>query len=188
MHNKAFCIFNRQLTEAEYKEQVKKYRAWPAEKVFKVVEEIRAKLPVTQTHEGHNENSSYGDYVYYNKNCYMCFDAVNNKDGGYLYDTNLQANCYDVTYSTENELSYQIVDSGNCFNCSFVVFSKNCQDSSYVINGYDIKNCLGSVNRGHAQYEILNRQYSKEDYERVSKEILDDLKNKRLGWGDLKFH
>jgi hypothetical protein len=188
MHNKSFCIFNRQFTEAEYKEEVKKYRIWPAKKVLDEVEKIRKSLPVTQTHEANNENSSYGDYVYYNKNCYMCFDASYNKDSGYLYDTNRHTTCFDVTYSTENELSCQIVDSTKCFNSNFVVFSKGCVDSSYIINGYDIKNCLGSVNRSHAEYEILNRKYSPEEYERISREILEDIQRKKIDWGDINFH
>lgn len=188
LHNKSFCIFNRQLTEEEYREKIKIYKTWSMEKVLNIVKEIRSKFPVTQTHEANNENSSYGDYVYYNKDCYMCFDASFNKNSGYLYDTNRQTTCYDVTYSTENELSYQVTDSGHCFNCNYVVYSANCQDGSYIINCYDAKNCLGAVNRSHAQYEILNRKYTKEDYEKLSKEILDDIARKNLGWADLRFH
>lgn len=188
MHNKSFCIFNRQLSEDEYRKEVEKYKKWPPEKILKIVEEIRSKLPVTQTHEANNENSSYGDYVYNCKNCYMCFDARIGKDSGYLYDSIDNTTCYDVHYSTENELCYEITDSGYCFNSNYVVFSKNCQDSSYVINSYDVKNCLGVVNRGHAEYEILNRKFSKEEYEKLSKEILEDLKNKNIGWNDLRFH
>lgn len=188
LRNKSFCIFNRQLTEDEYREKLKIYKTWPQEKVLKIVNEIRSTLPVTQTHESNNENSPYGDYVYYNKNCYMCFDAVSNKDSGYLYDTSQHTTSYDVTYSTDNELCYQVTDSGYCFNCDYVVYSANCQDSSYVINGLDVKNCLGSVNRAHAEYEILNRKYSQEEYEKLSKEILSDINKKNLGWADLRFH
>lgn len=188
LKNKSFCIFNRQLTEEEYREKVKIYKGWPMEKVLSIVKEIRSKFPVTQTHEANNENSSYGNYFYFNKNCYMCFDVRNNKDSGYLYDSNMMTSCYDITYSTENELCYEITDSGYCFNCSYVVYSAKCQDSSYVINGLDVKNSLGTVNRSHAQYEILNRKYTKEEYEKLSKEILDDIASKNLGWLDLKFH
>lgn len=188
MHNKSYCIFNRQLTEAEYKQEVKKYKSWPLEKILAEVEKIRATLPVTQTHEKNNENSSYGDYVYFNKNCYMCFDASHNKDCGYLYDCGNHTTSYDSTYSTAQELCYESADSGYCFNCNYVVYSGNCRDSSYVINCLDVKNCLGVVNRTHAEYEILHRKYSKEEYEKISKEILADIAKKNLGWGEIKFH
>jgi hypothetical protein len=185
--NKSFCIFNRQLSESEYKQKLAIYNSWPKERVLAEVEKIKSTLPVTQTHENNNENSSYGNFVYFCKNCYMCFDANTSKDSGYLYDTGHQVNSYDATFSTDNELTYESVDSGKCFNCNYIIFSGNCQDSSYVINSSSIKNCLGVANRKHAQYEILNREYSKEEYEVLSKEILDDIKRKNLGWGDIRF-
>jgi len=58
--------------------------------------------------------------------------------------------------------------------------------SSYVINCYGIKNCLGAVNKDHAEYEILNKKYSKEEYEILSKEILEDIRRKNLGWSDIR--
>ena len=188
LHNNSFCIFNRQLTEEQYRTEVEKYKKWPVERILEEVEKIKATQPVTQTHESNNENSNYGDYVYFNKNCYMCFDAAHNKESGYLYDSGTHTTSYDVTYSTTNELSYEVTDSGYCFNCNYVVYSANCQDSSYVINSLDVKHCLGAVNRDHAEYEILHRKYSPEEYEKLSKEILADIAKKNIGWGDLSFN
>jgi hypothetical protein len=188
LQNKSFCIFNRQLSETEYREQVKKYKAWPAEKVLAMIEELKLLYPLTQTHESNNENSPYGNYVYHSKNSYMCFNAQHNKECGYIYESSHHTSCYDVTYSSENELCYEVTDSGKCFNSNYVVYSYNCQDSWYVINGLNVKDSLGSVNRGHRQYEILNRKFSKEDYEQKSKEILKGLSEKNLSWADLEFH
>jgi len=188
MRNKSYCIFNRQLTETEYRQKIQIYRSWPWEKILEIVKQIKTTMPVTQTHEENNENSEYGDYVYFSKDTYMCFDSRFNKDSGYIYDSPHQTSSYDVTYSTENELCYQIADSGHCFNCDYVVYSANCNDSSYVINCYGAKNCLGAVNRDHVEYEILNKKYSKEDYEILSQEILTDIRRKNLGWADITFH
>jgi hypothetical protein len=88
MRNKSFCIFNRQLSESEYREKIRLYKSWPWEKVLEIVKQIQATMPVTQTHEENNENSLYGDYVYFSKDTYMCFDSRFNKDSGYIYDSN----------------------------------------------------------------------------------------------------
>lgn len=188
LRNKSFCIFNRQLTEAEYKEKVKQYQSWPPEKVLAVVEELTRKYPQTQINEGFNENTTYGNYMYYNKNCYLCFTASHCKDSGYIHESNYQNTCFDIHYSTRNELCYEVIDSGDSFNCNYLVYSGNCQDSSYVINCSDVKNSLGVVGKAHMQYVILNRQFNKEDYERISKEILDDIKKKQLGWEDVTYY
>ena len=188
LRNKSFCIFNRQLAEEEYKEKVKKYKAWPAEKVLAIVEELKKRYPATQTHEDNNENSPYGNYMFFNKNCYLSFDSTYNTDSGYLYDCTENKTCYDVLYSANNQLSYEIVDSAYCFNCNYIVYSAHCQDSSYIFNCLDVKNSLGCVGRSHMQYVILNRQFTKEEYERLSTQTLDDIKQKNLGWNNLSYY
>ncbi len=185
--NKSFCIFNRQLTEEDYRRKVVEYKKWPPEKVLAMVEELKKRYPY-RPKEGHNENSPYGNYVHYNKNCYMCFDAAHNENSGYLYDSHHNTTCYDMTYAAaNNQLSYEIVDSAKLFNCNYSVFSNNSQESSYLFNCRNVKNSIGCVALSNKQYCILNRQLSKEEYERISKQLLEELKNKNLGWADLQF-
>lgn len=188
LRNKSFCIFNRQLSEEEYRTKIQQYKKWPAERVLAVVSELKKRYPVTQTHEENNENSAFGNYIYFNKNCYLCFDASYNTDSGYIYDSSEHKTSYDITQSSTNELSYEVTDSANCFNCNYVVYSAHCQDSSYVFNCLDVKNSLGVVGKAHKQYVILNRQFTKEEYERLSALILEDIKNKNLGWNDLTYY
>jgi hypothetical protein len=188
LQNKSFCIFNRQLSEEEYKQKVKEYKKWPPEKVLEMVEELKQRYPLTQTHEAHNENSAYGNYSHYNKNCYMCFDCAHNEGCSYLYDSHHNATSYDMTCSYDkNELSYQIVDSIKLFNCNFAFLSGNSHDSSYIYNCQNVKNCIGCISLSNKQYCILNRQFTKENYEKISKQLLEELKNKNVGWSDIEF-
>lgn len=187
LRNKSFCIFNRQFTEEEYKEKVKEFQALPAEKLLKMLEDLKQKYPWTQTNERNNENSPYGNYVYFNKNCYSCFDASRNQDCAYLYDSHRNTNSYDFTYSVEGELCYEAIDSGYLFNCDYLAYSAHCQESAYLFNCANVKNSLGCVGLTHKEYCILNRQLTKEEYEKLSTEIKLDLKNKNLGWADLMF-
>jgi len=187
LDNKSFCIFNRQLTEGEYKEQIKKYKALAPERIVKIVEELEKQFPVTQTNASHNENSDFGNYIYYNKNCYLCFDAARNENCSYLYDSFYNKFSFDMTYcSQENELVYEAVDCGHLFNCAYMIYSSHCQDSSFLFNCFEVKNSLGVVGLSHKQYIILNREYSKEEYEKLSKEIFEDLRKENLGWEETK--
>jgi len=187
LKNKSFCIFNRQFTENEYKQVVKKFKLLPAEKILPMLEELKKRYPLTQTHEEHNENSPYGNYIHYCKNCYLCFDAAYNEYCGYLYDSFRNKTSYDLTYSVDSELSYQAVDSEKLFNCNFAVYSINCQDSSFIFNCFDVKKSLGCVGLSHKQYCILNRQLAKEEYEKISSQILLELKNNNINWSNLTF-
>lgn len=186
--NKSFCIFNRQLTEEEYKEKVKAYKTWPAEKVLAVVEDLKTRFPLTQTIGAHNTNSDYGNYVHYNKNCFLCFDAAHNENCAYLYDSFTSKMSFDMTYGGKNvELGYEIIDCPQLFNCSFMVYCKNCADSAYLFNCFGVKNSLGCVGLRYKEYCILNRQLRKEEYEKVSKQILQDLTVENIGWNGLYY-
>lgn len=188
LQGKSFCIFNRQFTEEEYIEKIKKYKSWPPEKALAVVEELKKQFPMTQTISAHNENSDYGNYVHYCKNCYLCFDAAHDENSAYLYDTFDARNCLDMTYTTQgSDLSYEIVSSAKIFNSNYIYWSTQCADSSYIFNSSDLNNCLGCVGLSHKQYCILNRQYSKKEYEKISVQVLKELGSKNLTWGNLTF-
>jgi len=188
LQNKSFCIFNRQLTEQEYREKIRLYNVLPYEKIFQLFEEVKEKYPLTQTHEAHNENSQYGNYVHYSKNCYLCFDAGHNEDCSYMYDSFYNKVCYDGTYTGQrNELCYEAVDSNDIFNCNFVVFSQNCSESSYLFNCSNVKDSLGCVSLSNKQYCVLNRQLTKEQYQKIKEELYKEFRQNKTGWGELAF-
>lgn len=188
LNNKSFCLFNRQLEEGEYREQVKKYQSCPPEKILQIVGDLKKRFPWTQTNEGNNSNTAYGNYMFYNKNCYFLFDASHNEDCAYLFDSFYTKNCLDAAYSGKgNELCYEVVDVDTSYNCDFMIYNDYCQDSSFCINSTGLKNCLGCVGLSQKQYCILNRQFTKEEYEQISTQIKQELKEKNLGWNDLIF-
>lgn len=191
LRNKQHCIFNRQLTPEDYKQKVKEYRKWPMEKILSMVEELKLRYPITQTIGENNVNSDYGNYINNDKNVYMGFDASQDENCAYLYDSFGAENCMDMTYggnTGENtEVCYEIISSSEIFNCNYLLFTRNCLDSSYLFNCFGVKNCLGCVNLSQKQYCILNRQFSKEEYEQKSAEIMKMLAASNTGWANLTF-
>lgn len=188
LENKSFCIFNRQFTEEEYREKVKKFLALPPEKNLEMLGELKKRFPWTQTNAISNENTTYGNFMWYNKNCYLVFDGAHNENSSYLYDSHYSKNCYDLTYSGKNnELCYESVDNDALFNSDYMVYSDHSRDSSYCFNCTGLANCLGCVGLERKQYCILNRQFTKEEYEVKSKQILEELKKANLGWNELIF-
>lgn len=187
LKNKSFCIFNRQLTEEEYREKLQRLKKLPPQQILQAVEQLKKLFPLTQTIGGNNENSTYGNYSHFNKNCYLCFDAAHDENCGYLYDSFYNKNCYDTTYAAQNnELSYEIVDCGQMFNCNFMVDSSSSTDSFYLFHCNNVKNSLGCVGLKNKEYCILNRQFTPEQYQQLRNRILQELKSKNLGWDNLE--
>lgn len=187
LKNKSFCIFNRQLTEEEYKKQLPKYLAWKPEDVLREVELLGRRYPWTQTNELGNINSSYGNYIYYNKNCYLCFDSANNESGAYLYDAYKNQNCFDIDSSGSSQSSYEVSDSTNLFDCNYIIWSGHCQDSSYLIDCGNVKNSFGCTGLKNKQYCLLNRQLTQEDYEKIVPALQAEINQRNMGWGSLKY-
>lgn len=181
-NGKAFCIFNRQLTEAEYKQKVAVLRKLPPEKILQILNDLMLHYPWTQTNESHNENSPYGNFIYYCKNCYLCFDSTNNQDCAYLYDSHQNNNCLNLDYTVHSQLSYEVVDSGTIFNSLYIIYSSHCNDSAYLYNCWNCKNCLGCVGLQNQEFCILNRRFSEEEYKKISPSILQEVKKSGFGW------
>lgn len=186
--NKSYCIFNRQLTEAGYKQKVAIYKKWPPEKVLAIVDTLKKQFPLTQTKGAHNENSDYGNYVYYSKNCYLCFDTARSENCAYSYDIASNKMCMDMTHSgDETELSYQCIGTDHLFNCDYVFYSNYCRDCSYVFNSCNINDCFGCVGLYHKKYCFLNRQLTKEQYEKAVSGMRAKLQESDYNWGSLVF-
>src|SRR3989344_9607765 len=167
------------------KKYIKKYKEAPPEKIFAILNELIKKYPKTQSAGEHNVNSPYGNYLYQCKNCYMCFDSANNENCFYGYDTNFCKSCIDTTYAGQNvENSYQIVDSQILNNCNYVVESNNCQDSWYLFNSKGLKNCFGCAGLQYKQYCILNRQFTQEQYQTITKQLIEELSKSSLNWSN----
>lgn len=188
LENKSFCIFNRQFTEAEYRQLVKKYNALPAEKILAQLEELKKKFPLTQTIGADNENTNFGNYIHFDKNCYLCFDAAHDEDCAYLYDSFYCKDSFDLTYTArETELAYQVVDSMGIFNSNFVMHGSRCVDSMYLFNCVNVKDSIGCVGLKNKQYCVLNRQLTEEEYEKVKTALMGVFLEADYNWKDLVY-
>lgn len=186
LKNKSYCIFNRQLTKEEYEEKINKYKSLPAEEVLAILDKLKSRYPVTQSAAERNVNSPYGNFVYDCKNCYMCFDVGRSEDSNYLFDCADDKRSLDMSYTYQGtNNSYQVVDSINIYNSSFVVNSENCQDSIYLFNCKGVKNSLGCVGLQYKEYCILNRQFSKNEYERIVQDFKKIIFKSDINWNNL---
>ncbi len=93
---------------------------------------------------------------------------------------------YDCTYSGENaSLLYEMMGSGskcsnNFFGLVVVDGSSNVFYSQLMFNS---KNCFGCSNMRNAEYCILNKQYTKEEYEELAPKIIDHMRSTGE-WGE----
>jgi len=182
LRNKKYHIFNKPYAKEEYKKEMVKYSFGShknVKKTEKAFYQFRLKFPrrfarVRQSRE------STGDNISNVNNCYYCFNSAQEIDkckyifsgGWHLKDS------YDIfDGGTNSELLYEIVTSGN--NAQKVFFSVNVTQNVYNIEYsnecYSSSNLFGCVGLRHKKYCILNKQYTKKDYEELVPKIKEHM-------------
>jgi len=185
IRNKSYCIFNEQFSREDYFEKLKEFNIDAREKLDEIrknVFEFWNEYP-RRFYIGNalNKNVS-GDYIYESKNAKDCYMVSGVEDGKYTQIVSLAKakDCYDYTgWGNNSERIYESAISGE--GASNLKFSYQCwpnamdiEYSMYALNG--CRDCLGCVNVKKQRYCILNKQYNKEEYEKLKAKIIEDMK------------
>ncbi len=180
LKNKQYYIFNEPHTKEEYEKKMAEFNS--GNKAFidmakKKMEELTKGHIVKNLHGINNENVT-GDYLYNCKNVYDSYDAKNCEDCRYMATAESFSNSYDCNYSpAKSEWVYNCTASHgyNLRNCHNVL--NESADMDYCDNCYASKDCFGAVGIKSGKYIILNKQYSKEEYEALKAKIIEHMKN-----------
>jgi len=118
------------------------------------------------------------------KNVYFGFNVTNAEDSKYLYDVLDAKDCLDLNYSLyKPELSFELISTLNMTHSAFNMASHYCHATFYSDQCNHSKNLFGCDGLMHKEYCILNKQYSKEEYEKLVPKIIEHMK-KTGEWGE----
>jgi hypothetical protein len=116
-------------------------------------------------------NSEYCNYCTDNKDCYLMFGSDFNENSAYATHSINCRESFDLYYVMNLELSYETVDSSNCYKVFFSHYTRDCRESAFLFDCRNCQYCLGCVGLRNRSYCIFNRQYSKEEYEEFIKKF-----------------
>ena len=186
LHDKTHHIFNVKYSKEEYFEKIKEYKLDTydgRQKMKKMAEIFWAKAPKRAYHGNSMNTSTSGEYIYESKNTHNAYLVSGAEDCRYVQYLTLKTskNCYDYTgWGAGSELLYEcfIVGEGG-YNVKFSAecwpHARDVEYSFYCIQG---KDCFGCVNLKRKSYCILNKQYTKEEYQALKEKIIADMKVK----------
>jgi hypothetical protein len=177
LRSKQYYIWNKPYTKEEYFKELEKINFGSYTEVQKIKEKfnrLKLELPWKYMHGNHNQNVS-GDYVYRSKNTFNCFEVGGCENVRYSQNfAEFVKDSYDYTnWGQNSELIYESCSCGD--NCQNIKFCFECwpamQDSEYCITCHSCSDCFGCVGLRSKQYCILNKQYTKEEYEKLVEKI-----------------
>jgi len=180
LRNKSYCFFNEQLSKDEYKKRLTEVQInsrSAVEKMRAKFLEFSKKFVVPAIVENHSVNVS-GNWLEECKNISIGFNCEKVEDGRYLFGILEAKDVMDYTYWGKTaELIYECSSVG--YECSQVFFSNECWDQlariQYCINCHGSSDLFGCVGLRKKQYCILNKQYTKEEYEALVPKIIEHM-------------
>lgn len=183
LKNKQYYIFNQPYSQEEYEKLSPQYAPTSRAQIAKVWRQARAlwaKYPPRFMHSRLTDDVS-GDYIYNSKNTHDSFMAQDVENGRYvgLVTPGKTTDAYDHThYGVNTELVYETLQVGNGASnirfCWFVL--TGAQDMEYsIFCSTNNKNLFGCVGMKKKEYCILNKQYSKEEYDKLRAQIVTEM-------------
>ena len=181
LRHKSFCIQNEQLTEEEYRRRMRDIDLGSYAYVIRAYDDFRLLIQSKAIRKALRmdrcENCT-GDFLSLCKHAIDSFDSVDLEDCRYCYDSaDAIKDCYDV-----NETGFHCelqCDSQSCDNGTRTLFSHVSYDVSdvlYVDSCHNAASLFGCVGLKQAKYCILNKQYTKEEYEELVPKIIEVMK------------
>ncbi len=178
LRNKSYVFRNKQLTKTDYEAQVGKINLGSYETLRQMEEEYR-KIAVGSLHKFSNQTKASdctGDNIWNSKNVTSGFgvhEVENVKFVGRAF--NLK-DSYDIYGSSGKELNYESVVTGwSTSKTAFCTDSDAAREMRYCHWCHSSSNLFGCIGLRSKQYCILNRQYTKEEYEALVPKIIEQM-------------
>lgn len=180
LRNKKNCILNIQYTKEEYLKEKEKLDFGS----YKILNEFKKKykkfiLDYPYRYAGIIKSvNCTGDNILNSKNVHYSFDIYGDiEDSKYVAHGLGAKDNYDIYgFGAGAYLLYEGVDIGlKGSNNFFGVLNHGCMDTKYTYMCYNAKNLFGCIGIRKGEYYILNKRYTKEEYEEIIPRIIKHL-------------
>lgn len=178
LRNKEYWFLNQPYSKEEYEKQLADLGLDSASGVQAAVQKTRAFFTdfPCKYYNGANIEDSSGDYILQTKGSHSIFNCRDVENIQHCQDVWRARNCQDMTETVENDFCYSLE---GCALSTNTLFSKKFYDSSnaiYCSHCNMSKNLFGCVSLNHGNYCILNKQYTKDDYETLVPRIIEHMR------------
>ncbi len=180
LRNKKYYILNKPYSKEEYhkrQEEMKSGSFSETQKYLKIWKEQMQQAIHRDMYILNSENCM-GNNIQNSKNCYYAFNVTNSEDCSYLYDVLDAKTSYDLNYSLyKPEMACELISTLNMRFSAFCMASHYCHETYYSDQCNNSDHIFGCIGLNHGKYCILNKQYSKEEYEELLPKIIEYMKH-----------
>ena len=178
LRNKQYCIRNKQYTKEAYELEIGQIKLSNRRTIAFLLQEFEdvQKRAIHKFANNTKVIDSTGNNLANTKNCHSCFDIYNTEDSKYCYRGYNMNNCMDFDYGLSGNMYEYITGALNDYNVRFSISAEsNVKEADYTNSCISCDSIFGCVGLRNKKYAILNKVYSKEEYEMLRKKIIDQM-------------
>lgn len=168
MSNKSYCINNKQYSKEEYEKLLKE---------VKVEKMELSNIGLNQT----ESDLSFGNELMWCKNCRFTSYLTNCEDVRYTRDMQDMKDTYDSKW-INSSLTIETYFTWWCHHCWFLQESRSNEDVRYSLYCHNCNHVFGCVWLQNKNYCIFNKQYSKEEYNKLVPEVIVQMIHDKQRW------
>lgn len=185
LRNKKYVFKNQQYTKEEYEKILNSYELHTRSGYLKAKKEYLdyIKSFPRKFAELRNCVNSTGTDMIRSKNVKASNTSSFSENSKFVHEGVSFNTCYDCAVGGETELAYECITPDHSYNSLVTIESWKNNNIAYSIDSHSCQNVLGCIGIKNGQYVILNKKYSKEEYQKLYEYIVNDMK-KRGEWGE----
>lgn len=186
LRQKEYCIFNKSYSKEDFFKRIYelKIKNLDAKKeIEKTVKNLIEKYPHVASVQTNAQNC-IGDHIINSKNCYWAFASTESEDLCYVFHNDKLKDSCDTDLMAASELIYESTPGFDLYNCNFCLECGNTKNAEYCVRCFNSHDLFGCVSKNHAEFQILNKQYSREEYFKLVAEIKRQLREEKkyMNW------
>ncbi|MFH0770013.1 MAG: hypothetical protein V1926_01405 [Candidatus Peregrinibacteria bacterium] len=184
LRQKDYCIFNEQYAPEEYEIRRRAFHLNARSGVEKLQQEFEQwilRFPRKAAHLAHCENC-LGDELFNCKET-LGFQFDGAEYCKYIIHGDSPKNCYDVSQTGRCQWCYEGCTPDNSYMTHFTTWCWKDRDVLYSDNCHSCDHLFGCIGLKHQQYCVLNRPYTRGEYERLVGKIIERMRTDGE-WGE----
>ncbi|MDD5469916.1 MAG: hypothetical protein PHO92_03940 [Candidatus Peribacteraceae bacterium] len=175
LRNKKFHIYNTPFSEQEYREKVQALGVIPSSAVQQDIFKLHLRVPHRFAQIIQSEGST-GDQLLECRDCTDCFTFKHSQDCSHCLIGEKSRDCRDCNFCDNCEMQYNCCNLEKNYQNICGMFVWYCKDMLYCMNCLNSHHCFGCSGLKKHSYCILNRQYTKEEYEEFVPKMIEHMR------------
>ncbi len=173
LRNKKFHIYNEEYDETTYKSKVRELNENLVD-ARAAYEQLCLTLP-RRSVDALNCESSTGDHMINCKDCHDVFVMKDSEGSQYCAFCEGNTHCMDANFSNIGELQFHSTNLVKNYHVLFANHAWYDTECIYVTSCFHSNHLFGCISMKKNEYCILNKQYTKEEYETLVPQIIEHM-------------